>query len=234
MTVAFDNFNSTDNVAATSQVFGSAVTFAAGARAYIGIRANGTTAQGNLVTNVTDSASGAWTFQSYNDNNNVGNSLVVWRCLSCPGGSTTITVTLSSSQAMRATVASYTGATSEEGQINALVTGTNLAGITSGNITTSGASRLIIGICCDSQQATTITPGGSETARGTIVGRLQMQDVPQSAPGTYTTSWVFTGGTAPNAVTYYATALFSTSSPTDILLPIGGKQTFVTDTIVQY
>jgi len=218
MAVAFDNFNSTDNAAAISQPFSTAFTIAANAYAFLGIRSSVDT---NNVSSVIDNQGGAWNFVSFNDNNGTGTNLIVYKCLNCPGGSTTITVTLSTSVTMRAVVASYTGVGSDEGLVNGTVNGANMATIISGNIITSGSNEWIVGIVSTNTQTNGITPNSGETSRGSVaLGRMEIQDKLKTTSGIYTMSWAFSLATNNNSDSYACIALKPSSGS---VLPLMGQ-----------
>jgi hypothetical protein len=210
MAVAFDNFGSTDNASATSQPFSAPVTLAAGSISYMGIRTNSDT---NIVTGVTDDKSGVWSLVSFDDNNGIGNSLVTYKCASCPGGATTPTIALSTGSGLRAAVVSYTGASGDEGTIHNSNTGTNLATTASGTITTLGANRVLVGIACPAVATTTITPNSGETGRGSVAtGRMQIEDIAAATATGYTLSWAFSAPSGNNAVAYFVTALIPSTA----------------------
>lgn len=146
------------------------------------------------------------------------NQLQLFRKTGCAAGDTNVTVNATgTSLYVSAVWAEYGGellldVANQDGSAS----GNNVSNYTSPTVTTTGATRTIIGLIgSDTTPASGFTPNGGESEIGETNGRIQMQDEAAATAGSYSSSWALGGSTdvASIVAAYYAP---STVTVTDV------------------
>lgn len=172
----------------------AAVNFTAGNTALVWVHVSSVAA---TVSTVADDVNvGNYTQVASRTTADNSNRIYLFQKTNVATASTTITVTLSVSNSVRAVIQEYSGVDTTT-PINTFGTGTSTgtSSVTAGAITTTLANTIVVSGIGLTTPAQTIAPAGGETERQEVSQRLQVEEEAQASAGSYQAQWTLGGST---------------------------------------